>query len=469
MSDSSSMIMNMGAEVAKVAGPVTAQPVAAGNGNDFANILQSVLPAGPPSAADDPLLSKQLDVDPLLFSQMDGSENPLLTADDIDLDALFGGKGLPADDQGIAWQTMLSEYDSTDPSTPHLIVANGDEAGYQLAELTPDDLLSEKLPANLATDSAADLSALNQASLSHTPPVEDDDTGDDLTAADLAAALVLANMQDPALNSRSPVTATADGNALKLTGLQQAANNQQPAAQNIPESVINAADKQLDTGQLQIDKFTLPDDKAGNDPNYGKLDIAAYFGADGSPAQPSTPATNSSMSMLGASTYAAVSGMHSAGAATQTNAPIIASLTVPPDNPAWSDMVGDRVQWMATQNIHEAKISLNPPELGLLEVRVQIGHNQQTSISFSSPHSHVRDALESAVPKLREMFGDSGLTLGDVNVSHQSMSDQRQPGNGNQNTSPSTTRFTNSITDTINPVQQQRSLMTGTGMLDIYA
>ncbi len=468
MSDSSSMIMNMGAEVAKVAGPVTGQPIAAGDGNKFANILQSVLPAGQQTASDDVLLNKQIEINPLLFSQMDDSQNPLLMADDIDLDALFGGKALPDDEQGIAWQTLLSEYDSTDPNTPRLIVAKGDEEGYQIAELNPADIFTGKLPPDGERAAADDLPASQQTSLDLTDTAGDDDTTGELSAAELVAALALANRQDTETAPRQLVTATQDENSQKLSGLEQV-SKQPPVSQNIPESVISAAAKKSDSEQFSADKFTLPTDDAGTNTNFSKSDIATYFGADSAAAKPTGQAMNHSVSMLGASTYAAVSGMHSGGATSQSNAPLIASLTVPPDNPAWGDIVGDRVQWMATQNIQEARISLNPPELGLLEVRVQIGHNQQTSISFSTPHAQVRDALESAVPRLREMFGDSGLTLGDVNVSHQSMSDQRHPGNGNQAASPPTNRYSNTATEAIAPLQQQQIVMSGSGMLDLYA
>lgn len=99
-------------------------------------------------------------------------------------------------------------------------------------------------------------------------------------------------------------------------------------------------------------------------------------------------------------------------AATQINLPV--------NQPQWGQAVGDRVQWMISQNLQSAEIRLNPPELGHLEIRIQL-QGDQANISFTSPHGQVRDALDAALPRLREMLEQSGLTLGDVNVSQQSV------------------------------------------------
>ena len=108
-------------------------------------------------------------------------------------------------------------------------------------------------------------------------------------------------------------------------------------------------------------------------------------------------------------------------------------MAVSPKNPAWAQGLGERVQWMIQQNIQGAEIRLNPPELGALEVKLQLSGDQTTQIHFTSPNGSVREALEAAIPRLREMFAETGLTLGDVNVSHQSLAEQQQNDNGSEN------------------------------------
>lgn len=102
-----------------------------------------------------------------------------------------------------------------------------------------------------------------------------------------------------------------------------------------------------------------------------------------------------------------------------------APLTVPPQHPGWNQSVGDRLQWMVGQNIQSADIRLDPPELGSMEVRIQI-NKDHANVVFSAPNPQVRDALESAIPRLREMMSDIGLSLGDVNVSQESFTQQQQ-------------------------------------------
>lgn len=101
------------------------------------------------------------------------------------------------------------------------------------------------------------------------------------------------------------------------------------------------------------------------------------------------------------------------------------AIDVPLRQPGWDQNVGDRVLWMVSQKFHGAEIKLNPPQLGPIEVRIQM-HHDQAQVSFTAQHGAVRDALEAALPRLREMFAANGLGLGDVNVSQHSFADQQR-------------------------------------------
>lgn len=129
MSESSSLLMNMGAEVATAAGakPILSQNSASdGSAGEFANVLKSVLPVNPQKSGSTPhLLARQIEANPLLFSQLSDSDNHLVPHDEIDLEAMFGGKSLPGEDQKLAWQSLLAEYDSANPDTNRLVVARG--------------------------------------------------------------------------------------------------------------------------------------------------------------------------------------------------------------------------------------------------------------------------------------------------------------------------------------------------------
>ena len=91
---------------------------------------------------------------------------------------------------------------------------------------------------------------------------------------------------------------------------------------------------------------------------------------------------------------------------------------------AWESNLGSRLQMMVGQNIQTAEIRLDPPELGALEVKIKVS-NDVASVSITAANASVREALETAVPKLREMFAESGVSLGDVNVRQESFTQQQ--------------------------------------------
>jgi flagellar hook-length control protein FliK len=68
--------------------------------------------------------------------------------------------------------------------------------------------------------------------------------------------------------------------------------------------------------------------------------------------------------------------------------------------------------------MQQAEIKLTPPDLGPLEIKITL-HNDQTNVSFVANHAATRDALEAAIPRLREMFNEANLNLGHVDVGQQ--------------------------------------------------
>ena len=103
-------------------------------------------------------------------------------------------------------------------------------------------------------------------------------------------------------------------------------------------------------------------------------------------------------------------------------------IDVPPSNPQFTDQVAQRIGIMATEQLQTARIQLDPPELGSLEIKIRV-QQDQVSVAFSSGHQVVRDALESQAPRLREMLEQQGVELTDVNVSDQQ---QKQTGEGGE-------------------------------------
>ena len=108
---------------------------------------------------------------------------------------------------------------------------------------------------------------------------------------------------------------------------------------------------------------------------------------------------------------------------TERSLPSAGVINVPPQHPQWSHALGERMQWMVGQQLQQAEIRLDPPELGSLDVKVTV-NKEHATVHFVTHNPQVRDALEAATPRLREMFAESGLNLGDVNVSQESFQQQ---------------------------------------------
>lgn len=140
-------------------------------------------------------------------------------------------------------------------------------------------------------------------------------------------------------------------------------------------------------------------------------------------AAPDVPATASPQAGKPSPEFAAAlqSVQSAPAAAPKENVP---ALEKPVGQPGWSQDVGERVTWMTQRGEQTAEIRLNPPHLGPLEVRIDIDRDRQASVQFVAHHAVVREALEAAMPRLREMLSAQQLTLTDATVSQQSFGDR---------------------------------------------
>lgn len=95
------------------------------------------------------------------------------------------------------------------------------------------------------------------------------------------------------------------------------------------------------------------------------------------------------------------------------------ALAKPLGHPDWNNELGQKLIWMHKQDMPSAELRLNPEHLGPISVKIDV-NQEHTTISFTAQHAEVKDAIEAAIPKLREMLGGQQMNLVDVNVSQQS-------------------------------------------------
>lgn len=111
-------------------------------------------------------------------------------------------------------------------------------------------------------------------------------------------------------------------------------------------------------------------------------------------------------------------GVRSTGNVVVTNVP------VPVQSHDWNQAFSEKVVYLVKQDIQGAEIRLNPAHLGPVEVRIAINQDQ-AHVTLMASQGATREALEAALPKLREMLADAGLTLAGATVSGETLADQR--------------------------------------------
>jgi flagellar hook-length control protein FliK len=93
----------------------------------------------------------------------------------------------------------------------------------------------------------------------------------------------------------------------------------------------------------------------------------------------------------------------------------------------WNQAVNQKVVWMVGAGEQSATLTLNPPDLGPLQVVIQVD-NQHVDTTFISDNPAVRQALEDGMSMLRDKMSESGMSLGQaqVNSGEQSQREARQ-------------------------------------------
>jgi flagellar hook-length control protein FliK len=92
--------------------------------------------------------------------------------------------------------------------------------------------------------------------------------------------------------------------------------------------------------------------------------------------------------------------------------------------PGWNQAVNQKVVWMIGKGEQSATLTLNPPDMGPLKVVIQV-ENDQVDTTFISDNPEVRQALQDGMQMLRDKMQDTGMQLGNAQVSSQAQS-QRQ-------------------------------------------
>ena len=91
----------------------------------------------------------------------------------------------------------------------------------------------------------------------------------------------------------------------------------------------------------------------------------------------------------------------------------------------WQQALSQQIVMFSRNGQQNAELRLHPDDLCPIQISLKLD-NDQAQISLVSSHSHVRSALEAAIPQLRSALAESGINLGESQVSSDSSAQGQQ-------------------------------------------
>ena len=244
-------------------------------------------------------------------------------------------------------------------------------------------------------------------------------------------------------------------------------------------TLSSAALTQNGAGQPSLNALPGSHDKAQSAAPYqsqAKNSDPALSG--NAPATPAVAATaekqelaSSSSSASPTATLAPIMSSHATSqtAATVATAPV---LSQPLGTHEWQQSLSQHITLFTKQGQQTAELRLHPEDLGQVQISLKLDDNQ-AQLQMVSAHSHVRAALEAALPVLRTSLAENGIQLAQSSVSSESFAGQQQQSSSQQQHQASRSGNTGGFNDEIDellPVPAAlQSAARGNSAVDIFA
>ena len=229
------------------------------------------------------------------------------------------------------------------------------------------------------------------------------------------------------------------GNSARVQGSEQAARGQKSASAFIKTAASESAPLQTQNVDFDAPMGKMPSPEAATPRNA----VAA------------AELTVGPVPTTGAVTSAAVSSSSS----------LLVNDVAPREQHQFANDMATHVRVLKGQGGGEAKLNLHPMELGRMSITVAT-EGSETKVMFVVETAQARQSVEAAMPRLREMLDQAGLSLTDSDVAERK--DQPQSGDGETWSSEKSAGFaTNQDADT--EVLQISVSMDSERLLDTFA
>ncbi|MEP8537664.1 flagellar hook length control protein FliK [Enterobacter asburiae] len=179
---------------------------------------------------------------------------------------------------------------------------------------------------------------------------------------------------------------------------------------------------------------------------------------------------SSSSSSSPTATLAPIMSSHATSqtAATVAPAPV---LSQPLGTHEWQQSLSQHITLFTKQGQQTAELRLHPEDLGQVQISLKLDDNQ-AQLQMVSAHSHVRAALEAALPVLRTSLAENGIQLAQSSVSSESFAGQQQSSSQQQHQasrSGNTGGFNEESDELLPTPAALQSAARGNSAVDIFA
>ncbi|MBX9848533.1 MAG: flagellar hook-length control protein FliK [Rhodocyclaceae bacterium] len=133
-------------------------------------------------------------------------------------------------------------------------------------------------------------------------------------------------------------------------------------------------------------------------------------------------------------------------------------------SPQWNNELGDKIHLMSRQNESRAELILTPPQLGRIEISLDIKGDQASAL-FISANPEVRAALEGAMDRLRDVLAGNGIALNQSHVGAESSNNSSASEQGGKNNGQRLTDASDDLSTPATPAWTRHN----NNMLDVFA
>lgn len=306
----------------------------------------------------------------------------------------------------------------------NLTAATGEDAqtpAQKLADLLARQIAKRDVTA-AATESTATAADMQKLLSGLTPTAKSDvlaalnktaqsgDEKSDATDDELAGLSALMAMLPHQQTAQLSASATTKSTGVSTQDVAAAANRALNSS-----SLSTAAD-------TDISRSAAKNDPAANTP----FQVADNSQQAAVLAAASATKKDNDNALQTANTTVSVAPVTTSASAAQASLPVAAPvISAPLGSHEWQQNLSQHVTLFTRQGQQTAELRLHPEDLGQVQISIKLEDNQ-AQLQMVSAHSHVRQALEAALPTLRTSLAESGIQLGQSSISSESFTGQQQ-------------------------------------------